>query len=66
MYSIGVLSKTSGLSVKTIRFHQEKDLMVPTHVDEKTRYRYYNDADVERATALRQLRDLEVPLAEIA
>jgi len=65
MFTIGQFSRITGLTVKTIRLYHEKSLLHPAWVDEDTGYRYFDQADVERARVIRSLRDLDFPLAEI-
>jgi DNA-binding transcriptional MerR regulator len=65
VYSIGEFSRITGLSVKTLRFYHEEELLAPTSVDEQSGYRYYAPALAERARAIARLRDLEVSLADI-
>jgi DNA-binding transcriptional MerR regulator/effector-binding domain-containing protein len=64
-YSIGAFSRITRLSVKTIRYYQEEDILLPSHTDPDTGYRYYDAASTERAKAIRKLRDLEFSIAEI-
>ena len=66
MYSIGEFSKIVRLPVKTIRFYHERNLLVPTHVDPESGYRYYNDSQVERARIIVALKSLEFSLEQIA
>ncbi|MBI1901787.1 MAG: MerR family transcriptional regulator [Planctomycetia bacterium] len=66
MYSIGEFSKITGLSVKTLRFYHEQGVLKPTCVDDQTGYRYYDDTKIETARVIRALRDLEVPLDDVA
>ncbi|MCP4499654.1 MAG: MerR family transcriptional regulator [Deltaproteobacteria bacterium] len=66
MLSIGELSKTVQLTVKTIRLYQEKGLLEPTVVDDQTGYRYYDHSAVERARSIKVLRALDFSLADIA
>lgn len=66
MYRIGDFSKLAGLSIKTLRFYQEKGLLTPAAVDQPSGYRYYNDANLERALAIVALRQLDFSLEEIA
>ena len=66
MYSIGEFSKITGLTVKTLRFYHERGLLVPSCVDDRTGYRYYDAAKVEAARVITALRRLEFPLEEIA
>ena len=41
MIRIGDFSKLSRVSVKTLRFYDEMDLLKPVEVDRFTGYRYY-------------------------
>jgi DNA-binding transcriptional MerR regulator len=66
VFSIGEFSKITGLTVKTLRFYHEQQLLPPACVDDQTGYRYYSDRQVERARAITYLRSLDFPLAEIA
>ena len=65
MFSIGQFSRITGLTVKTIRLYHEKAVLKPAWIDEETGYRYFDQADVERARIIRRLRELDFPLAEI-
>jgi DNA-binding transcriptional MerR regulator/effector-binding domain-containing protein len=65
VFSIGEFSKISGFSVKTLRFYHEKGVLVPSCVDDQTGYRYYDQANVEKARVVAQLRRMEFPLGQI-
>lgn len=65
MFSIGEFSKVTGLTVKTLRFYHEESLLVPSLIDPQTRYRYYNESQIELARSIAFLRTLEFPLNEI-
>jgi DNA-binding transcriptional MerR regulator/effector-binding domain-containing protein len=65
LFSIGEFSQITGLSVKTLRFYDEKGLLLPASVDSITGYRYYNALSVERARIITRLRELQFPLEEI-
>ncbi len=41
LYSIGQLHKISHVSIDTLRYYDEINLLKPAHVDETTGYRYY-------------------------
>ncbi len=64
-FSIGEFSKITSLSIKSLRLYHEKEILVPAEVDEFTGYRYYNEADCDRARSIKILRDYEFSLAEI-
>ena len=63
--SIGEFSKATGLTVKTLRFYHEQGILVPSHVETGTGYRFYNDARIETARVIAALRQLEFSIAEI-
>ena len=64
-FSIGEFSQITGLSVKTLRFYDEKGLLKPAHVDASTGYRFYNAASVDRARMIVRLRELQFSLDDI-
>jgi DNA-binding transcriptional MerR regulator/effector-binding domain-containing protein len=65
VYSIGEFSRITGLTVKTLRFYHEQELLLPAHVDEETGYRYYAPSCIEAARAVAFLRELDFSIAEI-
>ena len=65
MYSVGKLSLITRLSVKAIRLYHEKGLLIPDHIDNESGYRYYNDASVERALIIVQLKVFGLSLEQI-
>lgn len=66
MFSIGEFSKITGLTVKTLRFYHEQRLLIPTHVETGSGYRFYSGAKVETARIITALRELGFSLAEIS
>jgi effector-binding domain-containing protein/DNA-binding transcriptional MerR regulator len=62
---IGRFSEVSGLSVKALRNYDELGLLEPAYVDDNTGYRYYTLGQSNRAEAIRLLRTVDLPLAEI-
>ncbi|MCK8500221.1 MerR family transcriptional regulator [Myxococcus fulvus] len=65
LYSIGEVSRITGLTVKALRLYQEKGLLEPSRVDASTGYRYYTEHDISLAHTVRALRDLKLSLEEI-
>jgi DNA-binding transcriptional MerR regulator len=65
IYTIGELSKLSGISVRKLRFYSDKGLLPPTARAESG-CRMYSAADLERLGLILALRDAGVSLAEIA
>ncbi|MEV6321657.1 MerR family transcriptional regulator [Nocardia sp. NPDC051787] len=66
LITIGVLARASGLTASALRFYDDCGLLVPARVDPLTGYRYYTDAQCRRATLIRQLRAIDLPLEMIA
>lgn len=65
-YSIGEFSQVTGLSVKTLRFYHEKEILVPSSVDEATGYRFYDASKIEKARVIMRLRQMEFSIEDIA
>jgi len=62
---IGIFAQRSGLTSSALRFYADSGLLPPAEVDPVSGYRYYGADQVARATALRQLREIAMPLAMI-
>ena len=65
MFSIGEFSKITGLSIKTLRFYHEKELIIPSSVDTNSGYRYYDNNNIEKARIVTYLRRMEFSIREI-
>ena len=65
MLSIGDFSRTSRLSVRTLRRYDDQGLLVQAVVDPATNRRYYSAAQAADAHAIRKLRALDVPLEQV-
>lgn len=65
LVSIGEFARLSRLSPKALRLYDELGLLVPAEVDAETGYRWYADAQLERARVVASLRRIRVPLARI-
>ncbi len=66
MFPIGEFSKITGLTVKALRFYHEQGLLATSAIDDLTGYRYYDAGKIEVARVIRQLRELDFSLPEIA
>ena len=66
MYGIGTVARLSQVSVRTLRHYDDLGLLKPAHVDPRTGYRYYSPDQVVRLHRILVLRDLGVPLSEVA
>jgi DNA-binding transcriptional MerR regulator len=63
--SIGAFAQRCGLTSSALRFYADSGLLPPAEVDPVSGYRYYRDDQVARATALRQLREIAMPLTGV-
>ncbi|MFC8246504.1 DNA polymerase III subunit beta family protein [Streptomyces chartreusis] len=62
---IGVFAQRSGLTSSALRFYADSGLLPPAEVDPVSGYRYYGADQVARASVLRQLREIAMPLAVV-
>lgn len=60
---IGELSAKTGVSIRSIRYYEEKKLMNPKRLENG--YRIYNEEDVERVKAVQLFLELGLSLDEI-
>lgn len=63
---IGAFSAATQLSAKALRLYAEYGILTPAKIDVETGYRYYRSDQVHQARLVRLMRDLDMPLAEIA
>lgn len=63
---IGRFARLSGLTVKALRHYGELGLITPAFVDGWTGYRFYRAEQAHEAIAIRRLRELELPLEDVA
>jgi DNA-binding transcriptional MerR regulator len=66
MYGIGTVARLAQVSVRTLRHYDDLGLLKPAYVDPPTGYRHYTPDQVVRLHRILVLRDLGVPLSEIA
>jgi effector-binding domain-containing protein len=66
MIKIGDFSKLSMVSIKTLRYYDEMELLKPVHVDPFTGYRYYSASQLPRLNRILALKDLGFSLEQIA
>lgn len=66
LLTIGDFSRMTHLSIKALRHYHDTGVLVPAAVDPFTGYRSYDPAQVPAAQVIRRLRDLAMPLEQIA
>ena len=65
LLSIGMFSRASSLSIKTLRAYHESGVLVPAQVDRFTGYRMYTADQLADAAMVRRLRGLDLPLDQV-
>ena len=65
MIKIGNFAKMFDVSIKTIRFYEEKGLLKPSLVDIYTGYRYFDEKNIEEMKTILAYKSLGFELSEI-
>src|SRR5512139_3441683 len=65
MIKIGDFARLSQVSVVTLRYYDEMDLLKPVKVDHFTGYRYYSSDQLPRPNRILALKDLGFSLEQI-
>lgn len=65
LYSIGMFSKISRLTTKTLRHYDEIGLLKPEHVDNETGYRYYTTSQLPKIHQIITLKQIGLALNDI-
>ena len=63
--TIGRFAHASGLTIKALRFYDEKGLLEPRSVDQDTGYRRYSAGQLRRAAMIKVLRQMGMSLAQV-
>jgi DNA-binding transcriptional MerR regulator len=62
---IGMFSRASSISIKTLRAYHEAGILVPARVDPRTGYRGYTVDQLADAAIVQRLRALDLPLEQV-
>lgn len=65
MLKIGEFENLFNVSIKTVRFYEEKELFKPFYIDKYTGYRYYDENNINEMTKILYLKELGFSLDEI-
>lgn len=65
LYKIGIFSQITRVTVKTLRYYDDIDLLKPELVDEENGYRYYTSSQLPRLHKILALREMDFTIAEI-
>lgn len=63
---IGMFSRACLVSIKALRAYHDQGLLVPAEVNPSTGYRSYRVSQLTDAQTIKRLRDLDVPLRDVA
>ena len=58
MLKIGEFANLFNVSIKTVRFYEEKELFKPFYIDKYTGYRYYDENNINEMTKILYLKRL--------
>jgi DNA-binding transcriptional MerR regulator len=65
LITIGVMARRLRVSPRALRHYESVGLLMPSHVDALTGYRYYGDAELGRGLQIEQLKAAGLPLGSI-
>ena len=60
-----MFSRASLVSVKALRAYHEQGLLIPDSIDPSSGYRSYRVSQLNDATIIRRLRDLDLPMDKV-
>jgi DNA-binding transcriptional MerR regulator len=66
MFTVGAFARLAGVSAKLLRAYDELGLFRPAWVDPQTGYRFYTPAQLPELRRILSLRDMGMPLVDIA
>ena len=64
LFSIGGLSKLTGVHVRCLRYYEQLGILHPAHVDASSGYRYYTFFDMRIVEAIQYCVEVDIPLKE--
>ncbi|MGN1343253.1 MAG: GyrI-like domain-containing protein [Traorella sp.] len=65
MLKIGEFSKLAKITIKALRFYEKEGLLIPAKVDQNSNYRFYETSQLETASKIKSLRQLDFSIDEI-
>jgi DNA-binding transcriptional MerR regulator len=65
LLSIGAFADMTRLSIKALRLYDQLNILQPHHIDSQSGYRYYSVDQIPGARMIRNMRDMDMPLATI-
>lgn len=64
-YTIGEMSKICDVSISTLRYYDQKEVLKPVYTDKKTNYRYYSQEQILQLQIIKELRYRDFSLPRI-
>ena len=64
-YQIGEVSKLCNISIKTLRYYDEIELLMPEKIDPYSGYRYYSNKQLTLVLVIKHFKEAGFPLKEI-
>lgn len=65
MYKIGEFSKLSKTTIKTLRYYDKENLLMPAFIDQNTGYRYYETKQLIELSKIMSLRQVGLSIKDI-
>lgn len=65
MYKIGAFSVLAKTTIKTLRYYEKEELLIPSFVDTETGYRYYETGQLVELAKIISLRQIGLGIEEI-
>lgn len=65
MYRIGEFSELSKTTIKTLRYYEKEGLLIPSHVDQDTGYRFYETKQLPELAKIISLRQMGLSINNI-
>ncbi len=65
LFSIGEVSKLTGITIKALRFYEKLGLLKPEYVDPNSKYRYYASEQLIRMDIIKAARSMDISPKDI-
>jgi DNA-binding transcriptional MerR regulator len=65
LYQIGEVSKICNIPIKTLRYYDEIELLIPRKIDPESKYRYYSNDQLTLVLVIKHFKEAGFSLKEI-
>jgi|GEM_PF-4256269 len=66
LYTIGKVAEMCNVSVKTLRYYDEINLLKPAKVSKENQYRYYTDSEIQKIPLIKYFKEIGFKLEDIS